>query len=147
TETVAPVPRIDGRFRIRLRDVRAPMEVRELPGPTRERAQSNTGRKIQMAMAEGEIVAGLRRVEDDVTVQRESTEISPLGVDDRRADLDRIDVRGLDRAEVTGLAPVRPAVLRHMEFSASRRCRRGDRAGRGRRQTGRGRTCAGNDRA
>src|SRR5207247_1233233 len=54
--------------------------------------------------------------EDDVTVQRSST--SRRGIDDPRADLDRPEVRGRDRAEVTGLARVRRALLRYMESSA-----------------------------
>jgi hypothetical protein len=65
------------------------MELSELPGPARERAESETGRKIKMAMAEREIVAGLRRVEDDVAVQSVSSEIRRLGIAALRVDLDR----------------------------------------------------------
>ena len=64
-------------------------------------------------MAEREIVARPRRVENDVTVQSESGEISALGVDDRRIDLDRIEVRGRDGAEVTGLTRVRRSPSSH----------------------------------
>jgi hypothetical protein len=82
----------------------------ELPGPARKRALSQTGRQIRSAMAERLIVARPRRVEDDVTVQHAIP--SGLFIDERRADLNRLEVRDSDRAVVIGLARVRRALLR-----------------------------------
>ena len=62
--------------------------MRELPGPTREGAQSDTRHKIEVTVAECDIVAGPGQVEEDVAVQRESPEVSRLGIDDPRADQD-----------------------------------------------------------
>src|SRR4029453_7992624 len=100
----------------------------ENPGPTREGAESDTGHKIEVTVAECDVVAGPGRVEDHVAVQRERHEISRPGIDDPRANLDRIEGRGRDRADVTGMAGPRRALLGHMDRSASRE-------GRGRRQT------------
>jgi hypothetical protein len=55
-------------------------------------------------MAERGVVAGPRRVEDDLTAQR-SEKLIRLEIEDPRADLDCFDVRGRDRAEG---APVYP---------------------------------------
>ena len=63
-------------------DVRRWHEMRELPGPARECAESDTRHKIEVTVAECDVVAGPGQVEDDVAVQRESPEISGLGIDD-----------------------------------------------------------------
>lgn len=93
-------------------------------------------------MAGRGVVAGPRRVEDDVTARRR-TKIRWLQIDDSRADLDRLEVRGRDRAE--GIGRELRAFLRHMERAASRKGRQHRRcgtAGSGRRQTGHRRTRA-----
>jgi hypothetical protein len=79
--------------------------------------------------------------EDDVTVHGGST--SRLEIDDPRADHDRWEVRGRDRAEGIGEPRVLRALLRDMKISVSRggrRCRRR------RYRWGEGETCKGKDR-
>jgi len=98
--------------------MRSRTERRKLPRPARERAQSQTGREIECAVAERFVVAGPRRVEDDVTVQRGCA--NRLCIDDPRADLDRLDVRGGDRAEITRATLIVPTLFGDMEFTASR---------------------------
>src|SRR5512132_1718315 len=116
TEAVRPVP---GTVRVgRARDnERSRLEVGELPGPAKERDHAGQGRKIEHDMPERGVVP--RPVDHEVTVQHAGTRIAGCrGIDDPRAELDRVEVRGRDRAELTGVAEVVLAVLRHMELSA-----------------------------
>jgi hypothetical protein len=73
-------------------------------------------------MAERFVVAGPRRVEDDVGVKPGRT--SRLRIDDSRADLDLLDVRRRDRAELTCEAVILRALFQDMEISASHGRRR-----------------------
>ena len=68
-------------------------------------------------MAVGGVAVG--GIDDNVGVQSAGGR-RRLGVDDFRADRDRIEVRGCDRAEGAGLAGVLRAFLRQMQGSASR---------------------------
>jgi hypothetical protein len=111
------------------RDIDTGVETGELPGPVRERAQSETCRKIKGATADRPV--SVPGVEDHVTVQQARRNASRLVIEDLRADLDRGEVRGRDRAEGTGEARVSRAFLRYVEISASpggRRYRRPSRA-------------------
>src|SRR5205823_13702580 len=94
------------------------MEPGELPGAARDSDHSLTARKIEDDMAERDAVARARRVEGDVTVQHGGTRRD--GIDDLRADLDVLEVRGRDRAKATSETRVLRALLRHVESSATR---------------------------
>src|SRR5688572_11357117 len=122
-------------------------EPRELPGAARERAHSESER----AIAERWVVAGPRRVEDDITARR-SKNLNRLEINDLRVDLDCFEVRGRDRTEGAGPAGEPGALLLHTEISTSRRERCGDRRssgsliaarrrGQARRSCSRGWTC------
>src|SRR4029079_846193 len=102
--------------------VHAPVEVREFPGSTRERAAPEPRHKIELAVAARDVVAPPRAVDPDGAVDRQRAEVRGLYIDDPGADLDLRDVRGRDRAEVPRGARVRRrrARLRHMKISASR---------------------------
>src|SRR6266496_3479102 len=98
-------------------------------------SNSACGRKIEHDMPVRAVFAG--PVDDEVGVQHAGSRIGRRGIDDPRADLDRVEVRGLDRAERAGGARVLRALLRHMERSAPRRgtgvlggARDGERSGR-----------------
>jgi len=88
------------------------MEPSQLPGPVRERAYSGKGH-TECATADGPVA--VPGVEDEA-----SRNTSRLVIEDLRADGDRREVRGRDRAEGTGAPRVRRALLRHMELSVSR---------------------------
>src|SRR5450631_1973041 len=115
TEAVVTVPEPPESGTQIARDNDTGMEPGELPGPARERDHPAMGQTIEHDVAERE-VAG-RDNEDDVTVHGGST--SRLQIDDPRADRDRREVRGRDRAEGIGHARVLRALLGHMEISAS----------------------------
>src|SRR2546429_6821774 len=93
------------------------MEPGEPPRPARERAVPETGPKIECTMAERDVFARVWWVQDDVAVQRGRT--SCLLIHDPRADLDLLEVRGRDRAEITSQAQVGGALLRQMESAAA----------------------------
>ncbi len=93
------------------------MEPGELPGAARDGDHSLTAGKIEYDMAERDVVARARRVEDDVTIQHGRT--GRDGIDHPRADLDGLEVRGRDRAEATGEPRVLRALFRHVESSAA----------------------------
>src|SRR6266550_111012 len=114
-EAVRPIPGPVGSDQARDND--AGLEPSELPGPARDGDHSLTTRKIEDDLAERDVVARARRVEGDVTVQHGSTWCDC--VDDPRADLDVLEVRGRDRAEATGEARVLRALLGHVESSAA----------------------------
>src|SRR3954453_11624604 len=98
------------------------MEPGKLAGPAREDASScsiDVG-EINSAVAEGDVVARPWGVEDDVTVEEElGTGGAEIG--DSRADLDLLQGRGCDSAEVIGpaLVGVGRARLGHPENPAS----------------------------
>jgi len=73
-------------------------------------------------MTERFVITGSRRVEDDVSVQPGRT--SRFRIDDSRADLDLLDVRRRDRAELTREAVILRALFQDMEISASHGRRR-----------------------
>jgi hypothetical protein len=89
------------------RDIGMGFEPGELPGPARERHHALVGRKIEHDMAG----RGIARpgVEGYVGVQRAVT--SRICVNDLGADRDLFEVRGRDRAEVTGESPCTPSTL------------------------------------
>ena len=118
-EAVRPVPSpVLERGSPNARDNDTATEVGEFPGPARERHRSLTGRESENDVAERSVVAGAGRVERDVAVKHGRTRRD--SIDDLRADLDLLDVRGRDRTEATGEARVLPAILCHMQSSASR---------------------------
>src|SRR5205085_9505975 len=117
TEAVRPIPVPQPGRRIE-RDDGAGLEPCEPPGPARERDEAGTAREVERDVA-GRGVVAVPRVEDDVAVERARS--GRLGINDPRAHVDRVEVRGRDRAEGTGEACVGRALLRHMEDSASRR--------------------------
>ena len=133
-EPVRPVP--GPVVPAQVRDVDTSTDAVERPGSARQRAPPDAGRKIECAMTG----RGFARadVEDDVAVQGGQT--SGLGVEDLRADPDRRNVRGCDRAVVPDLALHRRggAFLRQVERSGlmvgprSRLSGSGDRKDRGR---------------
>ncbi len=93
------VPSVPGEVEAVLgRDPHFRMERVEVPGPAREREHSRTGR-IERDVPE-RIVAG---PDDDREVALEGASGRRLEIDDLRADLDRLQVRGRDRAEGPGL--------------------------------------------
>src|SRR5262245_20938529 len=69
-EGVRAVPRKVGPAQIR--DVRAATEMREFPGPTRECAESDPRRQIELTVAGRGVVTRSRKVENDVAVERQS---------------------------------------------------------------------------
>jgi hypothetical protein len=93
------------------------MKRLEYPGSTREPARSNTGYQTQRAMAKRNAVASPERADLHVGIQQPGDRI--LCVADRRASRDLIEVRGRDRADVTGAARVRRAFFPDMELSAA----------------------------
>jgi len=81
------------------------VEVLELSGPAGERDGAGAGGEIEHDVSVGGVVAG--PIDDEVAVQLARGRIAGRRcIDDLRADLDRGDVRGRDRAEVTGVAHV-----------------------------------------
>src|SRR5256885_14735601 len=94
------------------------MEPGELAGPARDGDHSLTSSKIQYDMADRDAVTRAGRVEDEVTVQHGRTRRDCI--DDPRADLDGLEVRGRDRAEAAREARVLRALLRHVESAAAR---------------------------
>ena len=125
TEAVRPVPVPQLRNRRIGRDTDAGMEPGERSRAVRDRAQSDPGRETKEAMA-GCDVAG-PCVDGRVAVQRSLA--ARLQVEDLRADLERLDVRGPDRAKVAGNTLESRAVLRRVE-----RLRPSGRSGSGRMQ-------------
>src|SRR5207244_3797729 len=89
------------------------MERGEPPRAAGEPDLSGTGSEIERDLAE-RVVAGPYD-QDDVAVQRRGA--GRLEIDDPRADLDRVEVGGGDRAEGIGEARVLRAFLRHVESS------------------------------
>jgi hypothetical protein len=120
TEAVVTVPEPPESDTQIARDNDTGMEPGELPGPARERDHPAMGQTIEHDVAEREVTGP--DDEDDVTVHGGSA--SRLEIDDPRADRDRREVRGRDRAEGIGQARELRALLRHMEISMSRGGRR-----------------------
>src|SRR5438874_8094923 len=77
------------------RDARLRMERRELPGSARQSDFAESGREIEPDVAER--VVARPDNQNDVTIERGRAR--GLEIDDSRADLDRLEVRGSDRAE------------------------------------------------
>src|SRR5437867_2179811 len=111
-EAVCPTP-VPQAVRIR-RDVGVGLESHELPRPSRERRRALVGCKIEHDVAFGGVPGP--RVEDDIGV--EGALARRLGVDDLRTRFDLFEIRGGDRAEVTGLAPVFRALFGELEIPA-----------------------------
>ena len=98
TEAVRSFPEPEREI-ISMRDSDGGMKPGELPGPARERAASEkVVLRVERAVAGRRVVAWPRQVEGDGTARRR-TEIGRLEIDDPRADLDRLEVRGRDRTE------------------------------------------------
>lgn len=92
------------------------LEAGERSGPARERHHAGPSRKIEHDMARrGVAGSGLQ---DNIRVQ--GARPLRLGVDDPRADRDLLEIRGRDRADVTGEARVCRALLCHTEVAAGR---------------------------
>jgi hypothetical protein len=84
------------------------------PGPSRERRRALVGSKIEHDVAfRG---APGPRIEDDIGV--EGALARRLGVDDLRTRFDLFEIRGLDRAEVTGAALVFRALFGDFKIPA-----------------------------
>src|SRR6476646_10890059 len=121
TEAVRPVPGTVRKSRTCDGDRSGP-EVAELARPAREGDHAGVRGEIEDDVAERCVVA--RPVDDEVAVQHAGSGIArSRGVDDPRAGLDRVEVRGRDRAELAGSAVIVLAVLRHMKVPSSRRGR------------------------
>src|SRR3954465_1816630 len=92
-EVVGPVPGTVRERRARDRE-RSGMEVREPPGPARERDRTGEGHEIEHDMPYHLIVARSRPTE--APGHREREEVARRGVEAPHARLDRGDVRGRD---------------------------------------------------
>jgi hypothetical protein len=112
-EAVRPVPTA---FQ-RAVDIDTRMKPGKVSGTVGERAQAESGRKIECAAADRSI--SVPCVEDDVTVQQPRRNTSRLVIRDARADRNPSDVRGRDRTEGAGTSRVFRALLRHAETSCS----------------------------
>src|ERR1700757_1181153 len=113
-EAVGPVPVPERSVE---RDVRPGAEPAEASGPSRKGDLTGEGGEREVDVPEN-FVSGTG-VENEVAVQPAGA--GRLEVEDLRTGRDRTEVRGGDRAELTRLAVVVAALLRHMERPVSRR--------------------------
>src|SRR5215211_6358693 len=95
------------------RDVDRSLELLEQPRSTRERDPAGVGREVQLDVAIHGV--GTAGVDNDIAVQR--GEDGSVRVHDGRPDRNRREVRGGDRAVLTGEPVVVRALLRYVKSS------------------------------